>query len=56
MPAAARPAPPGFVLDADGVASEVDGLDECGEASRKDAQRALTDTLLHLLLETIPRR
>jgi AcrR family transcriptional regulator len=26
-----------------------------GEASRNDAQRALTDTLLHLLLETIPR-
>jgi AcrR family transcriptional regulator len=25
-----------------------------GEASRPDAQRALTDTLLHLLLETIP--
>jgi AcrR family transcriptional regulator len=25
-----------------------------GQASRRDAQRALTDTLLHLLLETIP--
>ena len=24
-----------------------------GQASRQDAQRALTDTLLHLLLETI---
>jgi hypothetical protein len=27
-----------------------------GQASRKDAQRALTDTLLRLLLETIPGR
>jgi AcrR family transcriptional regulator len=27
-----------------------------GQASRDDAQRALTDTLLHLLLETIPGR
>jgi AcrR family transcriptional regulator len=27
-----------------------------GEASREDAQRALTDTMLHLLLHTIQRR
>jgi AcrR family transcriptional regulator len=29
---------------------------QLGEASRQDAQRALTDTLLHLLLHTIPGR
>jgi AcrR family transcriptional regulator len=29
---------------------------QLGEASREDAQRALTDTLLHLLLHTIPGR
>jgi AcrR family transcriptional regulator len=29
---------------------------QLGEASREDAQRALTDTLLHVLLHTIPGR